>query len=171
MLEREKTYLIKYMPKGWRKSPKKRILDIYYPATVRHPVLRLRAMAKKCELTKKEPVDARDSSRQMESTIVLSKSEQKTFRKLKGKEIDKWRYYYSYEGKTAEISVFEKKLKGLVLVDFEFNTDEEMSAFQMPDFCLADVTEEEFVAGGMLAGKSYKELEKKLKPYGYVRIV
>ena len=41
----------------------------------------------------------------------------------------------------------------------------------MPDFCLADVTQEEFVAGGALCGKKYPDIEQKLAAFGYSRIL
>lgn len=37
----------------------------------------------------------------------------------------------------------------------------------MPDFCLADVTQEKFTAGGILAGKKYSDIEAELEKYGY----
>ena len=63
--------------------------------------------------------------------------------------------------------MFQGDPAGLVLVDFEFTNEEEKQAFIMPDFCLADVTTEEFIAGGMLCGKSYGDIEKSLFGFGY----
>ena len=40
----------------------------------------------------------------------------------------------------------------------------------MPDFCLADVTQEKFIAGGMICGKSYEDIEKELKRFNYVKL-
>jgi hypothetical protein len=40
----------------------------------------------------------------------------------------------------------------------------------MPDFCLVDVTNEDVVAGGKLAGKTYKTIAAKLKKLGYTKI-
>ena len=40
----------------------------------------------------------------------------------------------------------------------------------MPKSMLADVTPEEFIAGGMLAGKRYEDVEGELLKYGYKRI-
>ena len=70
----------------------------------------------------------------------------------------------------CEIDIFQDKLAGLVIADFEFQTDEEMASFKMPSFCLAEVTGEEFPAGGMLAGKSYKDIEKDLSRFGYRKL-
>lgn len=40
----------------------------------------------------------------------------------------------------------------------------------MPEFCLADVTQDAFIAGGMLAGKSFKDIEKDLGKFNYQKI-
>ena len=40
----------------------------------------------------------------------------------------------------------------------------------MPNFCLAEVTHEEFLAGGMLCGKSYADIRESLKRLGYTKI-
>lgn len=74
------------------------------------------------------------------------------------------------EGKMAEIDVFVDELKGLVLMDFEFNTVEEKSAFKMPGVALVDVTQEDFIAGGLLAGKTYNDIVLELKRFNYKQI-
>jgi len=61
-------------------------------------------------------------------------------------------------------------LKGLILVDFEFDKMEEKDSFDMPDFCLVDITQEVFIAGGMLCGKSYEDIEEYLKRFGYIKL-
>ena len=40
----------------------------------------------------------------------------------------------------------------------------------IPNFCLAEVTQEEFTAGGMLCGKSYEEIEPRLRGFGYSKL-
>ena len=84
----------------------------------------------------------------------------------------KTRYYYPLEGRTAEVDMFLDELKGLVLVDVEFTENEEhlKKQFQLPEFCLIDITQEEFIAGGMLCGKKYADIEKELKKRGYQKI-
>lgn len=58
------------------------------------------------------------------------------------------RYYYNHEGTTAEVDIFQEALKGLVLIDFEFETIDAKDRFTMPNFCLVEVTQEDFIAGG-----------------------
>lgn len=169
-IELEKTYLAKYLPKGLKKFPSKEIKDIYIPKESYHPVLRVRKNGDVYQMTKKEPVEDRDSSEQYEHTIKLTKKEFTALEKLSGKKSRKIRYYYELSGRTYEIGVFKDALAGLVLIDVEFIDKKDKDAFEMPDFCLADVTQEEIFAGGMLAGKKYSNLTKDLKKYKYSKI-
>lgn len=166
-VELELTYLAKEIPKDLTDSPSKVITDVYYPAETEHPVLRLRQRGDTYELTKKEIASGTDSSYQLEHTVTLNRDEFEALAKAPGRRVTKRRYFYKYNGQTAEVDVFEGDLKGLVEVDFEFTDRETQLAFTMPDFCLADVTQEAFAAGGMLAGKTYKDIEKNLEAYAY----
>jgi adenylate cyclase len=167
MIELERTFLVKTMPEGIEKCKKKEIIDIYYPKDSRHPILRLRKDGDRYELTKKSPVKEGDASRQKEQTIILTKEEFESLSKLPGKKVRKIRYFYGHEGVTAEIDVFKDALEGLVIADFEFGVPEEKEGFIMPGFCLAEVTQEESFAGGMLCGKSYEEIAPVLAVFGY----
>ena len=109
-------------------------------------------------------------SHQEEQTIVLTEKEFLELSNTDGKKIHKTRYDYDYNGRKAEIGVFQGDLKGLVLVDFEFDSVEEKDDFGIPDFCLAEVTQELFAAGGMLCGKSYEDIAKHLEGLGYRKI-
>lgn len=171
MIEREKTYLANYLPEGLEECKNKEIIDIYYPKEAYHPILRLRKNGEKMELTKKYPVDNGDKSELVEETIVLSKGEYAVLEKLEGKKVAKIRYYYPYKGRVAEFDVFLGALAGLVVVDVEFDSSEEKGVFDMPDFCMADITQEEFVAGGFICGKTYEEVKPTLDKYGYEKII
>jgi len=171
MNELEKTYLAKELPKGLKNCKSKEIIDVYIPKTSEHPVLRLRKNGDKFELTKKEPIREGDSSHQNEQTIVLTETEFKALNnQVKGKRVRKIRYFYDFEGRIAEFDVFQNDLLGLVVVDFEFKTLEEKEKFIIPDFCLAEVTQEKFIAGGMLCGKSYRDIKKDLEKFGYNKL-
>jgi CYTH domain-containing protein len=169
MIELEKTYLAKFIPNGLKNG--KDMLDIYIPTETRHPVLRIRKNGEKYEMTKKYPVKEGDASKQHEFTIPLTKEEfEELSKSLKGKRTHKIRYNYEYHGRIAEVDVFQDLLKGLVVVDFEFENEEDKDSFEMPDFCLIEVTQEEFLAGGMICGKSYEEIKEKLEKFGYKRL-
>jgi len=170
MIELELTYLAKHLPAGLKDCPKKEIIDIYYPKAWDHPKLRLRKDGGKFEMTKKEPVNDDDKSKQKEQTIILREEEFQELAKLEGKKTHKIRYYYEHEGRTAEIDVFQGALKGLVVIEFEFETEEEKEQFEIPDFCLVDVTQEVFIAGGMICGKVYEDVEEDLKKFNYNKL-
>lgn len=170
MTELEKTYLAKYLPEDLDKFPAKEIIDMYIPKTSSHPKLRIRKCGEKYEITKKEPLNETDYSTQQEQTIKLTKEEFEELSKLPSRRTRKIRYYYEYRGETAEIDVFQEDLTSLVLVDFEFSSSEEKENFKMPDFCLAEVTQENFIAGGELSGKSYENIKKDLSHFGYRKI-
>lgn len=166
-IELERTFLAKSLPPDIGNCRKMEISDIYIPTDEPHPILRIRKKGDKYEITKKHPVEGKDSSRQSEETIPLSKEEFLELATLKGKRARKIRHYYQCGANTAEVDVFQDDLKGLVLVDFEFKTVAEKDEFGMPDFCLADVTQEKAFAGGILVGKKYSDVEPFLEKYGY----
>lgn len=164
MIELEKTFLAKYVPEGVKR--KHEIVDIYLPKAREHPVLRLRKKDDEYLLVKKKHVD-KDVSEQKEETINLSEEEYNELAKLEGKRLRKIRYTYYVNGRVADIDVFKDKLEGLILVDFEFDNKEDKENFTTPDFCLKDVTDEKFIAGGMLCGKSYEDIRPELEKHGY----
>lgn len=170
-IELERTFLLKNVPENLKDCKSVEIFDIYIPQSTPHPILRIRKKGDVLEITKKSPVDLNDCSEQSEETIPLTKEEFSDFLKLDGKRIRKIRYYYPINNKTAEIDVFLDDLEGLALVDVEFSSNEEKSSFIVPDFCLVDVTQEEFLAGGILAGKKYLDIQPILDKYGYKKLV
>lgn len=91
--------------------------------------------------------------------------------KIGGNRISKTRYYYPYKNQIAEIDVFSGKLKGLILVDFEFKSHQELDDFIMPDFCLADVTEEDTIAGGVLSHHTISSIRTMLDRFSYKKIL
>jgi len=167
MIELELTYLAKYLPDDLQKFPHKKIIDLYIDNGTNHPSLRIRKNSDKFELTRKTLVDEGDASRQNETTIVINEIEFNSFLAAKSRKIEKTRYYFENGDKVAEIDVFGGDLKGLVVIDFEFKREEDKSAFLMPEFCLADVTQETFIAGDVLAGKTYSDIESNLKRFNY----
>jgi adenylate cyclase len=171
MIELERTFLAKRLPDGLSKCKVKEIFDVYIPKSDRHPKLRIRKNGDRYEMTKKRPVIEGDASRSEEQTIILREEEFKVLSKLDGKRVRKLRYLYPLEGKTAEIDVFQDELLGLVIIDVEFEGVDEKDSFSAPDFFGAEITQEEFTAGGMLCGKKYDDIKPILDKYGYNRII
>lgn len=167
-LELEFTFLAKQIPTEIYRSSPIKIVDNYIPESgVAHPNIRIRQNGDKFEITKKIPVDQKDSSRQHEYTIPLSKKEFDCLSKAGNRSVVKDRYQVKIDGYPAEVDVFRDKLEGLVLIDFEFASVSDLAAFKQPDICLADVTQDEFIAGGMLAGKSYADIKPELEARNY----
>tara|TARA_B100001989_G_scaffold245148_1_gene214626 strand:- start:212 stop:724 length:513 start_codon:yes stop_codon:yes gene_type:complete len=170
MIELERTFLAKSLPSNLMECENKEIEDLYIENGHEHADLRLRKNGDTYEITKKKPVDDADVSKQIETTIHINEAEYNSLAKADGKRVAKTRYYFEHNGRTAEFDVFSGELEGLVLVDFEFDTEEERDGFEMPDFCLKDITQEEFIAGGLLAGKSYGDIKDDLKRFNYNRL-
>lgn len=170
MIELERTYLAKFLPAGISDCEKKKMVDIYLPADSDHPKLRVRKQGEKYVITKKNPVVEGDATKQKEENIGLTEKEFGEFNQLIGKRVEKTRYYYPVGKLMAEIDVFEGNLRGLVLVDFEFDNQADFDNFVSPEFCGEFVGQEDFVAGGLLAGKKYEDIEENLKKFGYEKI-
>lgn len=169
-IEYEKTYLLKYIPEAVKGADSSIIRDTYIPESVSHAHLRLRDKDNSYVLTKKQPVEGNNSSIQYEHTIQLDRDEYESLVKCSGKDFVKTRFFVELAGKLAELDIYGGKLSGLAVVDFEFANADEMAEFSMPDFCLADVTQDSVIAGGYLAGKSYADIADHLKTYGYKKI-
>lgn len=165
--EFELTYLIKDIPVGLAECPSKEILDIYLPSTSDHAKLRLRKRGDVYEITKKETASGADSSHMIENTIPLTHEEFAELATLPGKRVHKIRYYYTEAGIDYEIDVFQDGLLGLVLVDVEFTSNEAKAAFVPPTWILADVTQEKFLTGGVLCGKTLADISSNLSRFTY----
>lgn len=170
-IELEFTYLAAALPAELAGVTPKRMVDVYIPEeTGTHPHLRVRQKGAKYEITKKSPAVEGDSSVMNESTIPLDSTEFEYLSKAGTMRIVKDRYEVVIDGFSAEVDVFREALAGLVLIDFEFPSLEAREKFVKPAVCAIDVTQEEFIAGGMLAGKSYADISDKLEALGYAPI-
>jgi CYTH domain-containing protein len=169
-IEYEKTYLAKRLPEGLDMAKSVLIRDVYVPETARHAVLRIRAKNDDYVITKKTIAHGTDSSTMNEETIPLSVEEYGALVGCSNKGFVKRRYFVAIDGYSAEVDVFDEQLKGLVLIDFEFSSQEAKDEFVVPDICFADVTQEEGLAGGILAGKSYEDIAPILKKYAYNKL-
>ncbi len=169
-IELELTFLAKEIPAEIKDTNPIQVKDIYIPDIPEHSHLRLRKKGNKYEITKKHPAAEDDVSIQIENTIPLTEDEYNVLSTVSNKSVTKNRYSVPYSNAKMEVDVFTEKLSGLVLIDFEFKTVEEKNNFVVPDFALVEVTPEEFVAGGMLAGKSYEDIEDELKRFDYKKL-
>ena len=170
-IELERTFLAKYLPKDLESCPSKNMQDSYIPKETKHPILRIRKNGERFTITRKYPKSEDDMSVMIEETINLTEEDYKSMQQIDSKIHKKIRYQYPTDNaKVCEIDVYQEALKGLVLVDFEFDSIEEKNNFNPPNFCLVDVTGKEVIAGGMLCGKSYEDIEQELTELGYKKI-
>lgn len=176
-LELERTYLAHRLPeeiKGVEPIPME---DTYIPEDpTAHAHLRVRSSGDKLVITKKHMITNGDASEMVEKTIPLDSGEFNALRSSSERRVVKDRYKThlvdgSGEARLAEIDVFKGLLAGLVVIDFEFATSKEKDDFIPPDCCGAEVTQEDFIAGGVLAGRSYEQLAPDLEAHGYTKIV
>lgn len=169
-IELERTYLVRQLPSEVNATEPVEIFDIYFPPDNPHPTLRIRKKGNRHEMTKKTCLNGTDSSQQQEDTITLSEAEFNALAQAKGKQLRKHRHTYRDGNVTVDIDVFLDDLAGLVLVDFEFVSVEEKNAFVPPSWCLVEVTQDEAIAGGKLAGRSYADIQAVLARYGYEKL-
>lgn len=167
-IELELTYLAAKLPDELQDAEPKRLMDVYVPESgVDHARLRIRQKGSKYEITKKVPVREGDASAHTEMTIPLDENEFTALMSVSNKRIIKDRYNVDIDGHPAEVDVFREELSGLILIDFEFPSEADKAAFIQPSVALVDVTQENFIAGGLLAGKTYQDIEPELQRFNY----
>lgn len=171
-VEIELTFLAASLPRQLCSATSVRVEDLYVPSdpTV-YPRVRLRRAGPRFEITKKLEVTPGDASSHVESTIHLSAAEHEALVGSNTRTVSKDRYFVDLDGRPAAIDIFHGRLSGLVLVDFEFASSAELESFRAPAECLADVTQEQFIAGGYLAGRAYGDIAVDLARFGYTPLI
>ena len=164
-VERERRYLLREPPPGLKLSdPHAQITDNYVTGTrlrlrkVRDP----RTNEWTLKLTQKHAPEPPDFSRTLITNIYLSPYEYEVLSVFEGNELRKNRYPYEHGGRLYSVDVFLGPLRGLVLAETDFETDEEMDAFPPPAFAHADVTSDELFTGGRLVELAAEELRAEL---------
>lgn len=171
-LELELTFLAGSIPDEITGVRPQKIVDAYFPHAVdAHPRVRLRQQGDRFEFTKKTPAENGDASQHFEQTISLTAEEFSDLSISSRRRITKDRYKVALNGYEAEVDVFQGPLEGLILIDFEFSSLAEMSSFVAPECCGPDVTQEDFIAGGLLAGRSYQDIQPELHRLGYESLI
>ena len=158
MLEIERKYLVKKIPNNLS-SYKSNYIRQGYISPSPSP-LRIRQKGDKFELTKKLPIKDGDFNSAEEINIYLTEYEFGKLWPLVEKSLEKMRYDIPINGGlTAELDVFKGGLEGLVLVEVEFVSEEQMQQFQPPEWFGKDVTQESYSANVFLAGKTYNDVK------------
>jgi CYTH domain-containing protein len=165
-LERERRFLLRELPTGLSVIDEHtQIFDNYITNTrlrlrkVRAP----RAREWTWKLTQKFTPAPPDFSRTIITNIYLSQYEYEVFSVFEGNEIRKNRYPFEFEGREYAVDVFLGALRGLILAETSFETDEELDQFEMPSFALFDVSRDEMFTGARLVELTADEIREELK--------
>lgn len=165
-MERERRFLLRsYPPELEPAHYHTQIFDNYITGTrlrlrkVREPYKREWTF----KLTQKFAPNPEDLSRTWITNIYLTREEYEMFAHLEGNEIRKNRYPYEREGRKFSVDVFLGALHGLVLAETEFESDDELKAFQMPSFAVMEVTNDPMFTGGRLVELTADQIREELK--------
>lgn len=165
-VERERRFLLRELPPGLNVTDfHTQIFDNYITNTR----LRLRKVRVpqtrewRWKLTQKFAPAPPDFSRTVITNIYLTQYEYEVLSIFEGNEIRKNRYPYEYDGRAFGIDVFLGDLRGLILAETEFETDEEMNNFALPPFAAFDVTNDVMFTGAKLVDLSSDDLRKYLR--------
>jgi len=168
-VERERRYLLRGLPEGLAvNDPHAQITDNYLTGTR----LRLRKWRWPAtnewvlKLTQKHAPDAPDLSRTLITTIYLNEYEYEVLSVFEGNELRKNRYPFEHEGRKYSVDVFLGSLRGLVLAETDFETDEELDAFAPPPFAVREVTRDELFTGARLAHLTAEDIRRAVNSDG-----
>jgi CYTH domain-containing protein len=161
-IEKESTFLLNSIPKDLSDWKKEYTKDTYLPPDSGHPMIRLRKRGDKLFMTKKYPKVAGDFSTMIEETINLLDYEY-TFleENLSGNVLEKTRYSKQFEGYIIEIDEYLDDLAPLKVMDIEW--DGEVQELDLSQFDIKkEITQQNSLAAGNLAGKKFSEIENLL---------
>jgi CYTH domain-containing protein len=161
-IERETTYLLNSIPSDLSDWKPEYTKDTYLPPDAGHPMIRLRKRGDQLFMTKKYPKVAGDFSTMIEETINLLDYEYEFLEKnLFGNVLEKNRYSKKFDGYIIEIDEYLSNLAPLKVMDIEWDGDPK--ELDLSDFDIKkEITQNNNLAAGNLAGKNYADIEKHL---------
>jgi len=165
-VERERRFLLRELPPGFDiTADHAQITDNYITGT-RLRLRKLRRVSSNewtLKLTQKHTPAPPDFSRTLITSIYLNEYEYETLSVFEGNELRKNRYYFEHEGREYSVDVFLGALRGLILAETDFDTDEELDAFAPPTFAFLDVTRDEMFTGARLVELTAADIRAELK--------
>lgn len=96
------------------------------------------------------------------SELILNEAEHEALESFEGAELRKNRHFHEHSGRVLNIDLFIGKLFGLNILRVDFQTREQLEAFDAPDFATIDVTGEEFFRNEGLVGRSFQDVQEKV---------
>jgi CYTH domain-containing protein len=171
-VERERRYLLPDLPEGLTRADHHlQITDNYITGTR----LRLRKVRDPktnkwvVKFTQKFAPNRGDLSRTIITNTYLNAIEAETLSMFEANEIRKNRYKFEFGGRTFSIDMFIGGLFGLVLAETGFDSDEEMDNFPLPQFAVADVTNNELFSGGRLSELTFADIQSEIERSGLLK--
>jgi CYTH domain-containing protein len=165
-VERERRFLLRGLPPGLEPTAEHAQITDNYVTGTRLRLRKSRWVSTNewtLKLTQKHTPAPPDFSRTLITSLYLNEYEYEVLSVFEGNELRKNRYPYEHEGRRYSVDVFLGVLRGLVLAETDFEEDEEMDAFPLPSFAVADVTREELFTGGRLVYLSAEEIRTQMK--------
>ena len=150
-IERERRWLARESPRDLP-GPYEHIEDLYVAGTR----LRVRRVSEpsgrvvQLKIGQKELVPGAPTHTRI-TTLYLSEPEYALLDALPGARLSKRRHRQPQEGRLFSVDVFEGALAGLVLIECDAATDEELAALPAPAGAVRDVTDVAAFRGGALA--------------------
>jgi CYTH domain-containing protein len=153
--ELERRFLVTGLPEWLDDGEAWAVTDRYLEGT--H--LRLRGMepmfdgaAPIWKIGKKEAPHAPDTTRTTITTIYLTAAEHAALAALPAHELRKTRYRLAEDDRPIAVDVFEGALRGLVLAEVCYETEEELTAaHELPGWLARDVSDDPRLTGAALA--------------------
>jgi CYTH domain-containing protein len=165
-IERERRFLLRELPPDLNVTDEHAQITDNYITNTRLRLRKSRWVKTNewtLKLTQKHTPEPPDFSRTLITTIYLNEREYETLSVFEANELRKNRYYYTHENRLYSIDVFLGSLRGLILAETDFDSDEEMDVFVLPAFAFIDVSRSENFTGGRLAFMTANDLTRALQ--------
>ena len=159
-IERERRFLCNEVPVLSGDVHQSRIEDVYYPGkSLRlRKVTHLRTGQVDYKFTQKLQ-DTDDLKRRILTTFYVPEETYGFLLQLPGGQlISKVRHHWEGTGLALGVDEFHGPLKGLFVFEIEFNTDNEMNAYEPPGFVTREISDVAELTCGVLAGKSLTDI-------------
>ena len=148
-LEIERKFLVTKIPENLSDFPSSEITQGYLLIT---PIaeIRIRNRSGICTITNKS---GKGQSRIENERKLTLENFNRLSKKVQGELIEKTRYLIPYQNNTIELDIYAGNLKGLIVAEIEFNSEEDAANFLPPDWLDAEVTNDESFKNKSLAIK------------------
>ena len=113
-------------------------------------------------LQQRFPADPEHRGEWKYADIYLNDTEYEHFKPFEGTEIRKNRYFHEYNGKMFAFDVYLGPLWGLQRARVEFDSIDELTAFEPPPWAIVEVTNNSFFDDANLVSRKFSEVQDEL---------